>query len=95
MTLPTTFPAIVEAVRNAGATEEMIAAKVKASGESQIHHPNRGGRSASMPMAQRASALIDGVTKPRLRVTKRGTPPGRASTGRGTKRTKPVSSRAN
>jgi len=39
MTLPTTLPAIVEALRNAGATEEMIAAAVKAGGEFCDSHP--------------------------------------------------------
>jgi hypothetical protein len=42
MTLPTLLSAIVEALRSAGATEEMIAAAVKASGELQTPHP--GGR---------------------------------------------------
>jgi hypothetical protein len=44
MTLPTTLPAIVEALRNAGATEEMIAAAVKAGGELQNSPPRQRGR---------------------------------------------------
>jgi hypothetical protein len=44
MTLPTMLPAILEALRNAGATEEMIAAAVKADGEARTPHPRRGGR---------------------------------------------------
>jgi hypothetical protein len=44
MTLPTLLPEVLEALRNAGATEEMIAAAVKASGELQIPHRSRGGR---------------------------------------------------
>jgi hypothetical protein len=44
MTLPTTLPAIVEALRNAGATEEMIAAAVKAGGELQNPPPRQRGR---------------------------------------------------
>ena len=81
MTLPTTLRAIVEALRSAGATEEMIATAVKAGGESGgelgIPHRAREARGASTPMGRRAGALIDGVTKfvtkfPRLtrRVTK-------------------------
>jgi hypothetical protein len=42
MTLPTLQPAVIEALRSAGATEEMIAAAVKAGGESRTPHP--GGR---------------------------------------------------
>jgi hypothetical protein len=41
MTLPTTLRAIRKALRNAGATEEMIAAAVKAGGESGIPHRAR------------------------------------------------------
>jgi hypothetical protein len=37
-------PAVIEALRSAGATEEMIAAAVKAAGEFPIPHPIRGGR---------------------------------------------------
>ena len=44
MKLLTTLPAIVEALRNAGATEEMIAAAVKAAGELQTPHLSRVGR---------------------------------------------------
>jgi hypothetical protein len=44
MTLPTLLSAIVEALRSAGATEEMIAAAVKASGELQTPHPGRRPR---------------------------------------------------
>jgi hypothetical protein len=42
MTLPTLLTAIIEALRSAGATEEIIAAAVKAAGEFPIPHP--GGR---------------------------------------------------
>jgi hypothetical protein len=42
MKLPTLQPAVIEALRSAGATEEMIAAAVKAAGEFPIPHP--GGR---------------------------------------------------
>ena len=42
MKLPTLQPAVIEALRSAGATEEMIASAVKASGESRTPHP--GGR---------------------------------------------------
>jgi hypothetical protein len=44
MTCPTPLPAILEALRNAGATEEIIAAAIKTDGESRTSHPNRGGR---------------------------------------------------
>jgi hypothetical protein len=40
MTLPTPLSAIVEALRSAGATEEIIAAAVKAGGEFQNSPPN-------------------------------------------------------
>jgi hypothetical protein len=42
MTLPTLQPEVIESLRSAGATEEIIAAAVKASGELQTPHP--GGR---------------------------------------------------
>jgi hypothetical protein len=42
MTLPTLTQSVIEALRSAGATEEMIAAAVKASGELRTPHP--GGR---------------------------------------------------
>jgi hypothetical protein len=54
MTLPTRLAAIVEALRNAGATEEMIAA-VKASGEFAIPHSGCPGR----PRQYATSALRD------------------------------------
>jgi hypothetical protein len=41
MTLPTLLSAIVEALRSAGATEEIIAAGIKASGEFAIPHRRR------------------------------------------------------
>ena len=41
MTLPTLQPAIVEALRSAGATEEIIAAAVKADGECGAPHRAR------------------------------------------------------
>jgi hypothetical protein len=44
MKLPTLLTAIVEALRSAGATEEMIAAAVKAGGEFPTPQPSRGGR---------------------------------------------------
>ena len=44
MTLPTLLSAIVEALRSAGATEEMIAAAVKAGGKFENSPPSRGGR---------------------------------------------------
>jgi hypothetical protein len=40
MTLPTLLSAIVEALRSAGATEEMIASATKAAGEFAIAHPS-------------------------------------------------------
>jgi hypothetical protein len=46
MTLPTTLPTILEALRNAGATEEMLAAVVKAAGESRRARPSENGRAA-------------------------------------------------
>jgi hypothetical protein len=67
MTVPTLLSAIVEALRSAGATEEIIAAAVKAGGESVgnlgMPHRAREAGGASMAMTRRASALIDGVTK--------------------------------
>jgi hypothetical protein len=44
MTLPTLLSAIVEALRSAGATEEMIAAAEKAYGEFGDSPPSRAGR---------------------------------------------------
>jgi hypothetical protein len=44
MTFPSLQPEVIEALRSAGATEEMIAAAVKASGEFATPHPSRGGR---------------------------------------------------
>ena len=44
MTLPTLQPEVIEALRSAGATEEIIAAAVKASGELGNSPPSRGGR---------------------------------------------------
>jgi hypothetical protein len=56
--------AIVEALRSAGATEEIIAAAVKAGGEfCYSPAPGAAAARATMPMVRRASALIDGVTK--------------------------------
>jgi hypothetical protein len=40
MKLPTLQPAVIEALRSAGATEEMIAAAIKAGGESRTPHPS-------------------------------------------------------
>ena len=42
MTFPTLRPEVIAALRSAGATEEIIAAAVKASGELRTPHP--GGR---------------------------------------------------
>jgi hypothetical protein len=56
-TLPTTLPAILEALRNAGATEEIIAAAVKAGGEFENAPPRQNGRRrkyADGPARQRA-----------------------------------------
>jgi hypothetical protein len=44
MTLPTLLSAIVEALRNAGATEEMIASTIKASVEFQNSPRRQRGR---------------------------------------------------
>jgi hypothetical protein len=55
MTLPTLQPEVIEALRSAGATEEMIAAAVKASGEFPTPHPSRGGR----PRKYRTRAACD------------------------------------
>jgi hypothetical protein len=55
VTLPTLPQLVVDALRNAGATEEMIAAAVKASGEFPTPHPSRGGR----PRKYRTRAACD------------------------------------
>jgi hypothetical protein len=74
MTVPNRLTAIVAALRSAGATEEIIAAAVKAVGTLGSPHGPRAADRTSMSMGRRASALIDGVTKPvtklLLRVTK-------------------------
>jgi len=44
MTLPTLLDKVVEALRNAGATEEIIAAMVKAGGEFQNAPRRQRGR---------------------------------------------------
>jgi hypothetical protein len=44
MTLPTLLPEVIEALRSAGATEEMLAAAVKAGGELQNSPPRQRGR---------------------------------------------------
>jgi hypothetical protein len=93
MTFPTLLTAIVEALRSAGATEEIIAAAVKAGGEfCYSPPPGAAAARATMPTVRRASALIDGVTKfetkfPRVRVALRNSRrnSGRASIGCGTK----------
>jgi hypothetical protein len=51
MTLPTLPQLVIEALRSAGATEEMIAAAIKAGGEREL--PTRA-RSANMRAARRA-----------------------------------------
>jgi hypothetical protein len=64
MTLPTLQPAIVEALRSAGATEEMIAAAVKASGELRTPHPGAGPASTPTRRSACVSTASDSVTKP-------------------------------
>ena len=54
MKLPTLLTTILEALRSAGATEEMIAAAVKASGESQTPHRGRPRRYATRALRDRA-----------------------------------------
>ena len=44
MTFPTLPQLVIDALRSAGATEAIIAAAIKASGECAIPHPSRGGR---------------------------------------------------
>src|SRR6516225_6630867 len=76
MTIPTPLPAIVEALRSAGATEEMIAAAVKAGGESRIPHRARDAarkgreRAARCPpdMVSIEDARPPDTTLPNLRV---------------------------
>jgi hypothetical protein len=48
MTLPTLQPEVIAALRSAGATEEIIAAAVKASGE--LRTPTQAVGRASTPM---------------------------------------------
>ena len=48
------LPAVLDALRSAGATEEMIAAAVKASGESQTPHRGRPRRYATRALRDRA-----------------------------------------
>jgi hypothetical protein len=54
MTFPTLQPEVIEALRNAGATEEMVAAAVKASGESRTPHRGRPRRYAIRALRDRA-----------------------------------------
>src|SRR6516165_10716462 len=57
MTLPTLLPKVVAALRNAGATEEIIAAAVKTGEEFCDSRPHRGARPrkhAEGPARQRA-----------------------------------------
>jgi hypothetical protein len=58
MTLPATFHATVEALRDASATEEMIAAAIKAGGNLRIPHHAREAGHASMRMARRVHASL-------------------------------------
>jgi hypothetical protein len=63
MTCPTLLSAIVEALRNAGDTEEIIAAAIKAGGAFQNAPRRQEAARASVPMVRRACGLSDGVTK--------------------------------
>ena len=63
MTLPTLLSAVVEALRSAGATEEMITAAVKASGELRTPHPGgRPRKHANEESGRVSTASARGVT---------------------------------
>ena len=66
MTLHTLLDKVVEALRSAGATEEIIAAAVKAGGEFGDSPPNTGGRPRKH-FADRAATPIERVQASRAR----------------------------
>ena len=66
MTCPTLLTAVVEALRSAGAAEEIIAAAVKAGGEFGDSPPNPGGRPRKH-FADRAATPIERVQASRAR----------------------------
>ena len=57
-TLPTTFPEILEALRNAGATEEVIAGAIVAGGEA--HAPHRAKATAFAAPQESGFDVVDG-----------------------------------
>jgi hypothetical protein len=63
MTFPTLQPEVMDALRSAGATVEIIAAAIKAGGEFCDSPPRQRGRRRQYADARRVSALGDGVTK--------------------------------